>query len=113
MLIDPKFLTGITHGHEYEIRALPGVNEVGVGSGWKVYIDLDNDSVLDSNEVFATTDANGAWTLSGLAAGTYKVRQVLLTGWKQTTPSNNYGLNVTLAANQVIGGKLFGSKKIA
>ncbi len=88
-------------------------NEVGVGAGWTVYIDLDNDSVLDSNEVFTTTDANGNWTLSGLAAGTYKVRQVLQSGWKQTTPTNNYGLNVTLSTNQSVGGKLFGSKKIA
>ncbi|HTL30328.1 MAG TPA: SdrD B-like domain-containing protein [Tepidisphaeraceae bacterium] len=88
-------------------------NEIGVGSGWKVYIDLDNDSILDLNEVFTTTDGNGNWMLSGLAAGTYKVRQVLQSGWKQTTPSNNYGLNVTLATNQSVSGKLFGSKKIA
>lgn len=88
-------------------------NEIGVGAGWTVYIDLDNDSVLDSNEVSTTTDGNGAWTLSGLAAGTYKVRQVLQTGWKQTTPTNNYGLNVTLSANQSVGAKLFGSRRIA
>jgi uncharacterized protein (DUF2141 family) len=88
-------------------------NEVGVGFGWTVYIDLDNDSVRDGNELFTTTDANGNWTLAGLAAGTYKVRQIVQTGWKQTTPSNNYGLNVTLATNQIVSGKLFGSKKIA
>jgi uncharacterized protein (DUF2141 family) len=88
-------------------------NEIGVGAGWMVYIDLDNDSILDSNEVFTTTDANGNWTLSGLAAGTYKVRQVLQSGWKQTTPTNNYGLNVTLSTNQSVTGKLFGSKRIA
>lgn len=88
-------------------------NEIGVGSGWKVYIDLDNDSILDATEVYTITDANGNWTLAGLAAGTYKVRQVLMTGWKQTTPSNNYGLNVTLSANQIVSGKLFGSKTTA
>jgi uncharacterized protein (DUF2141 family) len=87
-------------------------NEVGVGSGWVVYIDLDNDSIRDSNELFTTTDANGNWTLSGLAAGTYKVRQVLQSGWQQTTPTNNYGLNVTLGTNQSATGKLFGSRKI-
>jgi hypothetical protein len=88
-------------------------NELGVGSGWTVYIDLDNDSILDSNEVRTTTDGSGNWTLSNLAAGTYKVRQVLMSGWRQTTPSNNFGLNVTLTTNQIVGGKLFGSKKIA
>jgi ELWxxDGT repeat protein len=88
-------------------------NEVGVGSAWTVYIDLDNDSMLDSNEVRTTTDSNGNWTLSNLAAGTYKVRQVLQTGWKQTTPSNNYGLNVTLATKLVGRGKFLGPKNIA
>jgi hypothetical protein len=88
-------------------------NELGVGSDWIVYIDLDNDSIHDSNELFTTTDASGNWSLTGLGAGTYKVRQLLQTGWKQTTPTNNYGLNVTLIANQSVSGKLFGSKKIA
>lgn len=85
--------------------------ENGVGAGWTVYIDLDNDSKLDSNEVFTTTDQYGNWKLSNLAAGTYKIRQVLMSGWIQTTPSNNYGLNVTLTTGQQVSGKLFGSKK--
>jgi hypothetical protein len=88
-------------------------NEMGVGAGWDLYIDLDNDSILDPNEQFTTTDANGNWTFWGLAAGTYKIRQILQTGWKQTTPTNNYGLNVTVASNQIVRDKLFGSKQIA
>jgi hypothetical protein len=88
-------------------------SEVGVGSGWMIYIDLDNDSIVDSNEMFTSTDASGDWTLSGLSAGTYKVRQVLQAGWVQTIPTKNYGLNVTLSTNQSVSGRLFGSRKIA
>ena len=40
-----------------------------------------------------------------MAAGTYKVRQVLPVGWSQTTPSNGFGINVTLTTNnRVING---------
>ncbi|HTL30329.1 MAG TPA: SdrD B-like domain-containing protein [Tepidisphaeraceae bacterium] len=88
-------------------------NESGVGAGWDLYIDLDNDSMLDPNELVTSTDANGNWTFWELPAGTYKIRQILHTGWKQTTPTNNYGLNVTLASNQIVRGKLFGSRQIA
>jgi ELWxxDGT repeat protein len=87
--------------------------EINVASGWKVYIDLDNDSILDANERFTTTDSLGRWYFDGLAAGTYKIRQVLQTGWRQTTPTNNYGVNATVSGNQAISGKLFGSKQVA
>jgi hypothetical protein len=88
-------------------------NEMGVGAGWDVYIDVDNDSILDPNEQSTTTDVNGNWTFWGLSAGTYKIRQILPNGWKQTTPANNYGLNVTVASTQIVRDKLFGSKQIA
>jgi hypothetical protein len=37
---------------------------------------------------------------TGLAAGTYKVRQMQRPGWKQTSPMNNYGLNVTITTGE-------------
>jgi hypothetical protein len=81
-------------------------------AGRTLWLDLDNDKVIDANEATTVTDANGNYKFSGLAAGTYKVRQVLPVGWKQTTPSNGYGINVTLATNQSVTGKLFGEQKI-
>jgi hypothetical protein len=86
-------------------------NEGGL-SGRTIWIDLDNDKVIDANEAKATTDANGNWKLSGLVAGTYKVRQWLPAGWSQTTPSNGYGISVTVSTNQAVTGKLFGEKMI-
>jgi hypothetical protein len=90
-----------------------GVKNTGEGnlSSRTVYIDLDNDLVLDANEKSTTTDSNGNYKLAALAAGTYKVRQVLPAGWTQTTPSNGYGINVTLSTNQNVTGKNFGSRQ--
>ena len=48
---------------------------------------------------------------TGLAAGTYKLRQLLPTGWDQTTPASGYGISVTVASNQMATGKLFGEVK--
>jgi uncharacterized protein (DUF2141 family) len=81
-------------------------------SGRTVWLDLDNDKVIDAGEATTVTDGSGNFKFNGLAAGTYKVRQALPAGWKQTTPSNGYGINVTLSTNQTVSGKLFGEQKI-
>lgn len=39
-----------------------------------VYLDLDSDGILDAAEPSASTNAQGAYSFSGLAAGTYLVR---------------------------------------
>jgi hypothetical protein len=84
--------------------------EAGV-SGRTVYIDLDNDSFLDSNETRVTTNGSGVYALSNLPAGTYKVREVIPSGWSQTTPTNNFGLNVTLSSGQNSSNQNFGVKQ--
>lgn len=91
-----------------------GSKDAGEGglSGRTVWLDLDNDKVIDAGEATTTTDANGNFKFTGLAAGTYKVRQVLPAGWSQTTPSNGFGINVTLTTNQTVSGKLFGEHLI-
>jgi serine-aspartate repeat-containing protein C/D/E len=78
-----------------------------------IYIDLDNDGVRDANEQWTTTDASGNFVLNGLAVGAWKIREILPTGWAQTTPANNYGISVTVTAGQQVSGKLFGTRKIA
>src|SRR5262249_48855769 len=89
-----------------------GVQDFGEAgkANWYVYIDANNDDVLDGGEKSAITDASGAYTLSGLSAGTYKVREMVyeFAGWSQTTPLNGYGLNVTLSTNQDVTNKNFG-----
>jgi hypothetical protein len=61
-----------------------------VASGWTIYIDANNNGNLDSGELSTSTDVNGSYTFTGLAAGTYVVREVLKPGWIQlgTDPLN-------------------------
>ena len=76
-------------------------------AGRTVWLDLDNDGVLDANEARQLTDANGHFTFSGLAAGSYKFREVVPTGWTQTSPAGGFGLSITLTAGQVKSGSSF------
>lgn len=56
-------------------------------SGWKVYIDTDDDGNLDAGETVVATNNAGEYILSGLAAGSYTVREVVEAGWDQTSPT--------------------------
>ena len=79
--------------------------ELGV-SGRKVYIDKNKNGVLDAGEPVFTTGASGAFTFTGLAAGSYRIRDVLPTGWRRTSPTAGY-FDVTVSSGQVITGKNF------
>ncbi len=95
--------------NDYDKNGIQEPGETGAGlSGRTVYLDLNNNGTLDSNEPSTITDGSGNYQLTGLAAGTYKVREVLFSGWNQSTPANDFGLNVTLAAHQIASGKNFG-----
>ncbi len=54
--------------------------------GWTVYLDLNNNDVLDVGEPTDVTDADGFYEFNPLLDGTYTVREVLQTGATQTYP---------------------------
>jgi subtilisin-like proprotein convertase family protein len=53
--------------------------------GVTVFLDADNDGTLDTGETSTTTDANGTYTFANVGPGTQRLRQVLPTGFAQTT----------------------------
>src|SRR5436190_347626 len=69
-------------------------------SGVVVFIDANNDGIKDAGETSTTSAvADGTYTFSGLAAGTYHVSYVVTTGWANTgTPPQD----VPLTAGQVV-----------
>ena len=79
-------------------------------SGQKMFLDLNRDAVLQSTEPTFTTGANGVFTFSGLAAGTYRVRMVQLSGYTWTAPTSGY-YEVPVAAGQTVITKDYLEKK--
>ncbi|MHB1035657.1 MAG: SdrD B-like domain-containing protein [Pirellulales bacterium] len=80
--------TGEIHGtvwHDANTDGTRGTAEPGL-AGWTVFLDSDNDGVLDSDETSTATDAGGNYSFVGLEPGNYNVAQVLLPNWLQTMP---------------------------
>ena len=79
-------------------------------SGVRVYIDSNNNSVLDADEPVQITDADGAYEFANLMPGNYTVRQVL-DGFEQTLPTGQY--NIGLEDAEVEEDINFGTAPIA
>ena len=53
-------------------------------SGWTIFIDSNNNSIVDSGELTTTTDANGNYAFGAVQEGEHKVREILPAGWQAT-----------------------------
>lgn len=78
-------------------------------SGWRVYIDRDNDGLFDADETSTLTGTGGTFAFKQLPAGTYVVRVQVQAGWKRTTPTN--GSVVLKLAQAQSGTASFGVKR--
>ncbi len=54
--------------------------------GWTIFIDANDNGLLDAGEASAVTDASGAYLFSGLNSGVYDIAEVFQTSWQQTSP---------------------------
>jgi uncharacterized repeat protein (TIGR01451 family) len=54
--------------------------------GAEVFVDADGDGARDAGEASATTGADGAYAIPGLAPGSHAVRVVVPAGWRCTRP---------------------------
>jgi hypothetical protein len=70
-----------------------------------VFIDLDDDNILDSNERRLTTDSQGRFTFDDVAPGTYVIKRVVPKGYAITTPKQT----ITLTAGQIFSGVAIGT----
>jgi hypothetical protein len=78
---------------------------------WLVYLDTNNNGRYESGEVQVRGDANGKFVFSGLSAGTYVVRAMTATGWKQTS-QNGGGQVITVAGGQAYTGANIGEVRV-
>jgi cyclophilin family peptidyl-prolyl cis-trans isomerase len=75
-------------------------------AGRTVFLNNDGSGVPDANNPSTTTDANGNYHFSGLAAGTYTVREVLPANASLTTGIQT----VTVSADHTASGTNFGER---
>jgi GH25 family lysozyme M1 (1,4-beta-N-acetylmuramidase) len=76
---------------------------------WQVYVDADNDGVLDPNEISVRSNNAGKYTFTTLTTGTYTIRIVQQPGWRRTTQSL---FLVALGPGESASGRMFGEKRI-
>ncbi len=79
--------------------------ETGLG-GARVYLDGNKNGKFDATELMAITDASGNYTFSNLVAGTYRVSEVVPSGYKLIAPLSGY-MDETLATGKAIVGVNF------
>ncbi|MBI4457263.1 MAG: hypothetical protein HY644_15395 [Acidobacteria bacterium] len=82
--------------------------EPGIG-GWRIFLDDNGNGILDSGEASQLTDSGGNYNFVNLSAGTFKVREVLQPGWKQTTPNPD----VATASDAIALGVDFGNQQLS
>jgi protocatechuate 3,4-dioxygenase beta subunit/uncharacterized protein (DUF2141 family) len=75
--------------------------------GFTVFLDTNNNGVLDSGEKSAVTDDDGKYASTGLAAGAYTVREVQKEGWRHTLPAAGF-YALVLATDQKLIDRDFG-----
>jgi hypothetical protein len=55
-------------------------------AGWTIFLDLNNNGVLDSGEPSTTTGEGGQYFFTNVPPGEYTVAEVVQPGWTQTYP---------------------------
>jgi hypothetical protein len=83
------FNTGSISGQvflDYNGNGVRDANEPGL-AGQTVFLDLNNSGQLDPGDPTTTTDANGFYQFTGLAAGTYTVRELVSGSFAALGPS--------------------------
>ena len=103
-----NFKSGVKGGHKYVDPNGDGdlSDKVAYTTGWDIYLykDVSPFGSLEEEPVFktATTDATGAYSFTGLAAGHYIVAEASKTGWVQTYPASGfYAFTVTSGFNDL------------
>jgi uncharacterized repeat protein (TIGR01451 family) len=66
-------------------------------AGWTMYLDADNDGVLDTGELTALTDSAGDYRFDNLVPATYRVRPAITAGFTCTKPSQCVYVNAIVS----------------
>ena len=81
-------------------------------AGVTVYLDANNNGILDPGETSATTGASGNYSFPNLFPGKYIVRQLVPPGYALTAPLG-YSRTFTPTVGQAVNGPVFGDVLIS
>ena len=81
--------------------------------GWTVYLDSNDNAVLDAGEISTITDQNGAFLFPGLASGNYILRQIVQPGFRQTVPRDSDHYAFTLVTGQIGEGNFGNTRAVS
>jgi len=106
--------TGSVAGTIYNDANENGVNDAGDTplAGWTAYADFNNNSQLDANEPFAISGADGGYSITGLPAGNYRIRELRESGYNRTQPAGAWPMgyyDLTLSEGQASAANDFGN----
>ena len=107
--------TGEISGSVYADLNANGTHEVGEGGirGARLYLDSNNNGAWDSRtETSALTDKRGQFQFTGLAAGTYRLREVTTDSLAITAPRSAW-FRITLADGQHVARRMFANAIVA
>ncbi len=88
-IVDDDVADGTIQGFKWNDVDGDGVfdgNESGL-QGWTIFLDQNQNRVLDAGELSTVTGADGSYTFSGLAAGNYYLAEVPQAGCAATLPA--------------------------
>ncbi|MCA9225656.1 MAG: hypothetical protein KDA47_08585, partial [Planctomycetales bacterium] len=95
-----NFRTIDISGQKYNDMDGNGTKDGGDGGlqSWTIFLDANNNGVFDVGETNVATDPLGNYSFTGLGPGTYNVREVVQTGWTQTS-TNPAPINAASGSN--------------
>ncbi len=93
-------IAGSLSGTEFEDRNENGLRDQDEPPlvGITIYLDANNNGVLNAGERTTTTDDNGNYTFDNLMPGEYFVREILSPGFRATTPAGRLFATNTFAS---------------
>ena len=111
-VIDTPELLGEISGTKWEDSNGDGTRDGGEAglSGVTIYLDLNDNGVLDGGELLDVTDEDGNYRFGGLLAGTHVVRELVPIDYTQTFPAGDGSHTIDLGDGESASGVDFGNE---
>ncbi len=78
-------------------------------TGWKVFLDVDRDGLLDDEEPWVVTGEDGVFVFSDIGPSLVQIGEEVQEGWARTTPARTYTVRSGFSETVDIGNVQLGS----